>query len=90
MAKLTIPQIRRRMYELADELDCDELNDLATDTFRNSPVTRAAPSSATLTPVLAERIRRFHKNNPRLHQREIAHRFNVNPGRVSEALTNQK
>lgn len=90
MAKRGIPQIRARMRELADELGIEELHDLADDTYRNSPVTRAQRSSAPLTPELAQKIRDYHKKNPKLHQRDIAHRFNVNPGRVSEALNNLK
>lgn len=90
MAKRSIPQIRVRMRELADDHGIDELHDLADDTYRSTPVTRAPRSSAPLTPQLAQKIRNFQAKNPNLHQRDIAHRFNVNPGRVSEALNNLK
>ena len=90
MAKRNIPQIRARLRELAEEHGIDELHDLADDTYRNPPVTRARRRSATLTPKLAADIRKYQKKNPKLHQRDIAHKFNVNPGRVSEALNNLK
>jgi hypothetical protein len=90
LAKRNIPQIRARLRELADEHGLDELHDLADDTYRNAPVTRAKRKSTKFTAPLAAKIRGYHKKHPRLHQRDIAHKFNVNPGRVSEALTNQK
>lgn len=84
--KRTIPQIRRRLREIADAHGIEELHDLADETYRNSPVARAARRSAPLTPELAEEIRQYHRKNRHLHQRDVAHKFNVNPGRVSEAL----
>ena len=88
--KRTIPEIRKRMHELADELGSDELRELAEETRRSAAVTRAQPTSTPLTPQLAKEIREFQKQNPTLHQRAIAEHFNVNPGRVSEALNNLK
>jgi DNA-binding MarR family transcriptional regulator len=84
--KRTIPEVRKRMHELADELHCDELHELAEETRRNAAVTKAKASSTPLTSQLAQEIREFQKENPELHQRAIAEHFNVNPGRVSEAL----
>jgi hypothetical protein len=86
--KRTIPQIRKRLRELADEHSLDELHDIADELYRNAPVTRAPRSSAPITPALAAKIRAYQAKNPTLHQRDIAHKFNVNPGRVSEALNN--
>lgn len=84
--KRTIPELRNRLRELADEHELDELHGIADEMFRNSPVRRAAPNSAALTPELAKKIRAFAAKNPKMHQREIAQKFNVNPGRVSEAM----
>lgn len=56
--------------------------------YRNSPVRRARPQSAHLSADLAEEIRQFASKNPKMHQRDIAQKFNVNPGRVSEAMNN--
>ncbi|WP_202960968.1 hypothetical protein [Sphingobium sp. HDIP04] len=84
--KRNIPEIRNRLREIADETGFEELHSLADELYRNSPVGRAANSSATLTPELAEEIRKYVAEHPTLHQRDVAQEFNVNPGRVSEAL----
>ncbi len=86
--KRNIPQIRDRLRELADELGVEELHDLADEMYRNSPVRRARTKSAHLTVELAHEIRIFALKNPKMHQRDIAQKFNVNPGRVSEAMNN--
>lgn len=84
--KRTIPEIRVRLRQLADEYGIGELHDLADETYRTSPIRRAARRSRPLTPQLAKDIRKFATKNPKLHQRDIAQHFNVNPSRVSEAL----
>lgn len=58
------------------------------DTYmvRKSPKRRARPVSVPMTAELAERIRKFAQAAPHLAQTEIAKAFQVNPGRVSEAL----
>jgi hypothetical protein len=84
--KRSIPEIRARLRELADEHGIEELHDLADETYRKSPFKRAKNRSQPLTPILAEKIRRYMEKNPRLHQRDVAQKFNVNPGRVSEAV----
>lgn len=86
--KRSIPDLRNRIREIADESGIDELHDLADEMFRNSPVRRARARSAHLTPELAEEIRVFARRNTKMHQRDIAQKFNVNPGRVSEAMNN--
>jgi DNA-binding MarR family transcriptional regulator len=86
--KRTIPEIRARLYELANELGINELSQLADETYRSSPVRRAPRKSLSLTPALAAKIRIFARKNPKMHQRQIAEHFNVNPGRVSEAMNN--
>ncbi|MGL5839923.1 MAG: hypothetical protein ACRCY3_15625 [Sphingorhabdus sp.] len=86
--KRGIPAIRDRIREIADESGIEELHDLVDEMYRNSPVRRAMPHSAHLTPELAEEIRIFARKHPKMHQRDIAQKFNVNPGRVSEAMNN--
>lgn len=44
----TIPQIRMRLHELADQLGVQELHDLAEETKRRSPVRRARVSRPKL------------------------------------------
>jgi len=84
--KRSIPELRERLYQLADETKIVELRYIADETYRNPQVRRAPNESAPLTPALAAEIRTFARANPRMSQRKIAQRFNVNPGRVSEAL----
>ena len=87
--KRSIPEIRQRLYELADELGVDELRQLADETFRRSPKKRARTRSPKLTPSLAAEIRRYSREHPDAHQQDIANEFDVNHGRVSEALDHQ-
>lgn len=86
--KRSIPQIRDRLRELAEEHGIDELDDLADEMYRNPAVKRAKVKSPPLTPELAEEIREYVKGHPDLHQQEVANHFGVNHGRVSEALNN--
>lgn len=86
--KRSIPEIRTRLKELAEDHNIDELRDLAEELNRNAPVTLAKPGSAQLTPKLADEIRQYSAANPTLYKRHIGEKFNVNPGHVSEALNN--
>ena len=47
---------------------------------------RTIRQSATMTPELAGEIRRYAIGHPNLSTQRIANHFNVNQGRVSEAL----
>lgn len=87
--KRSIPQIRAQLRELADEHGLEELHELADETYRRSPIKRASNRSVPLTPRHAEKIRKYVAKHPKLHQRDVAQKFNVNPGRVSEALNRQ-
>ena len=55
--------------------------------IRRSPTKRAKPSSTPMTPRLYEDIREWAAENPEMTMVEIAAQFNVNPGRVSEVLS---
>lgn len=90
---LPLPIIRERLEELATDLDREHLPELAARlralseaTKRRPAVTRHSASSRTLTPQLAAQIRAYQHEHPERTQQEIANRFRVNPGRVSEAL----
>ncbi|MDT0509260.1 hypothetical protein [Novosphingobium sp. MMS21-SN21R] len=88
--RLTIPEVRDRLRELADELECEELEDLADQLYRQQPARRAPRRSPIVTPELAEEIRQYSASNPAAHQQDIAEHFGVNHGRVSEALNHQR
>jgi hypothetical protein len=83
---MRIPEIRDRLRELAGELSCPELDLLASELSRRPVRRRAAPSSAPMTAEMRDAIRAFHIAHPDRPQVEVARVFNVNPGRVSEAL----
>lgn len=88
--KRSIPEIRGRLRELAQEYGIKELKDLANELYRSSAVKRAPRRSQPLTAVLAEEIRKYAKSRPNLHQQDIANHFDINHGRVSEALNYEK
>lgn len=84
-----IPAVRDRLRELADEHGIEELNDLADQMYRRTARKRATTRSPKLTPALAQQIRDYAAAHPDAHQQDIAQRFGVNHGRVSEALDHQ-
>lgn len=95
---LPIPDIRERLERIADELEnpllfprttvdiAKELRKLAEASRRFAAVTQAPVASRRMTPELAEEIIQCHRDNPELTQEQIAQRFGVAGGRVSEAL----
>ena len=48
---------------------------------------KAPTTSAKITPYLVRRIKAFAEDNPSASYKAIANHFNVNQGRVSEALS---
>ena len=84
---LTIPQVRVRLTEIANEHGIDEIHELVEELYRKPLAKKRAPvRSPTMTPELAEGIREYAQDNPDVHQQEIAEMFGVNHGRISEAL----
>lgn len=84
-----IPALRERPRELAVEHGLPELSDIADQMYRRSHTRRAPVRSPKLTPQMAQEIRDYKEANPDAHQQDIAERFGVNHGRVSEALEGQ-
>ena len=74
------------MRELARDLGCRELNDLADEIARRPAGKRAPTSSAPMNEGFRYEIRTMKEANPDISQAEIGRRLNVNPGRVSETL----
>ncbi|WP_176026487.1 hypothetical protein [Brucella intermedia] len=83
---MRIPQIRERLIEIAHTLGNGEIERLANKLTRRPTIKRAMPVSRTMTAELKQEIREYHKAHPGVAQTEIAKLFNVNQGRVSEAL----
>lgn len=83
---MRIPEIQERLRELAGELACAELEALAGQLSRRSPAPRSNPTSTPMTEEMRDAIRAYHRAHPKLPQVDVARVFNVNQGRVSEAL----
>lgn len=82
----TIPELRDRLHELADELGCPELRDIAEETRRRYHGRAGRAKARHVTPELADKVRAFKKLNPGMIQRDIGDRFKIDHGRVSEIL----
>lgn len=93
---MKIPEVAARMREIAEEIQdgrpetARELRELADELRRRSSVIRSSVTSAPISPKLIADIREFSELNPSLSYQTIAKRFNVNPGRVSEALRGKR
>jgi hypothetical protein len=79
------PEIRAELVDWSIRLDCPRLAVLA-NMLKRRPSDRYPANSNPSTPELRHHIRQMRSNNPRMSQAAIARAFNVNPGRVSEAL----
>lgn len=91
MSRLTIPEIRDRLNELAVKHGIPELAVLASATIRETgDRPRASPKSRRVTATLAAEIRAYAASHPLASQVEIGAAFNVNQGRISEALSRKR
>ena len=86
MTRRTIPQIRERLHELAEQLGCQELHELAEETKREFHGRIAPVRSKFVSDAVVWRIKRLAKDHPNMSQQEIAVAVGVNAGRVSETL----
>ena len=88
-----IPEGRRLLLLLADTapalLAAEIRNIVHQHLIRRAPVRRAATKSKAVTPAIAKAIRHMAKTYPDMHEADIAARFGVNQGRVSEVLTGE-
>ncbi|WP_257176994.1 MULTISPECIES: hypothetical protein [Bradyrhizobium] len=94
---MKVPEVASRLRAIATKLklsrpsEANELVELADELRRRSSIgTRAAATSTPMTPELAQDIRDYAKANPGLSQQAIAEAFNVNHGRVSEAIRGKR
>lgn len=87
---MTIPEIRDRLFELADELDCPELIRLAEATRRRAPVRKAPVKSRPISRAVKVAIAAYAAAHPDAHLQAIADVFKVNHGRVSETLAGKR
>jgi len=86
MAKRTIPQIRKRLHEIAADLNLPEIAELAEETKRQYHGRRAPVRALTVDEEIAEQVKAYALANPNAPQREIGQKFQIDGGRVSEIL----
>lgn len=87
---MRLPEVAARLRDLAIELGCDELTELADEIARRPSTQRAPRTSATMTDAVRARIKAMKAADPHLSHAEIGRRLNVNPGRVSETLRGKR
>lgn len=83
---MRIPEIQTRLKQIAVETGNAEIELLARKLSRRRPRKVAEKVSRPITPELREEIRAYARENPELAQTQIGKAFNINQGRVSEAL----
>lgn len=86
-----IPEARKQLLLVADMADRETANRIRqiVDRYmtREKAVRRAPVKSQGVTFWMALQIRKYAAANPTAHFSEIATRFGINQGRVSEVLT---
>lgn len=89
---MKMPEVREALNNIA--LDLAKLSlkikVLADETRKRPAHRKVEPHSAPMTDKLADKIHQFAKDNPTMSQFQIAQRFKVNQGRVSEALRGKR
>lgn len=88
---VSIPDAREQLREWAEEWGKPELSALADRMVRRKPKHRVAKATRrSLTPELAAEIREYKRLHPTMANRDVGEVFNVDGGRVSEAIHNVK
>jgi hypothetical protein len=94
---MKIPEVANRIREIAKQIqgvcpaEAGELLELVDELRRRPSAAPRAPATSTpMTEELAQDIRDFAEDNPGLSHQEIAVEFNVNHGRVSEAISGKR
>ena len=91
---MTIPEIRAELEaiaaDLADAKLAIRLLTLVDELKRRRAITRTKQRAQAMTPALAAKIVNKKRTHPHLTHAEIGANFNVNPGRVSEALRGKR
>jgi hypothetical protein len=94
---MKIPEVASRIRAIAEQIQglcpaqSNELIELADELRRRPSVAPRAPATSTpMTDELAQDIRDYAEANPGMSHQEIAVEFNVNHGRVSEAISGKR
>lgn len=91
---LRVDELSTELTDIAIELTdiAMELENVINDCLRREPEAkpRSPDQSAKFTPRMARRIRDYINYHPNVSVHDVAERFNVNQGRVSDALHYKK
>ena len=68
---MLIPEVATRLRQLAEQLNCPELSELADELRRRPSGQKAPTSSDPRTPAMARKIRALKKAQPDLSQSEF-------------------
>lgn len=83
-------RIRKQLEELAIEHDDNRLLAIADELHNRKPVRQAPPQRETLRSVNPAEVRRYAETHPDLDYVGIGAHFNLNAGRVSEAVAGKR
>lgn len=94
---MRIPEIKERLHDIAKVLYAEDMDDigseldmLAMELSRRPAISKAPKASASVTDELAEQIRSYAAKNKNATQMQMAIRFKVNSGRISEVLRGKR
>jgi hypothetical protein len=89
---MVIPQVRREILKLAAELHraVGKLRELEKELYRRKGVRPTKVRSRAFTPDLSMQLRAYKRDHPELSMQQIANRFKVNSGRVTDAILGKR
>lgn len=87
VTELRSPFSKLTRGQLIDRIENDVMPLLYRE--RTKPPTKRKSCSREVTAAIVRNVKDVHALNPELFNTEIANRFNINPGRVTEILKSQ-
>ena len=95
---MTIPEVRIALLILANEMAqypytkpfADTIRALVKELYRRRGLQPTKVRSQPITPELKAHIRRYKRSHPDMSLQQIANRFTVNQGRVTDAILGKR
>jgi len=82
---MIIPEVRAELLKIAARL-----RELEKELYRRRSTRPTKVRSQAFTPDLKKQLRDYQRNNPKLSRQQIADKFKVNPGRVTDAILGKR
>jgi hypothetical protein len=82
---MIIPEVRAELLKIAARL-----RELEKELYRRKSTRRTKTRSQAFTPDLKRQLRAYSQANPTLSRQQIADRFKVNQGRVTDAILGKR